>query len=71
VGNLLSVAVVYTLTNMLIPEYAFPVLAIMQVLWVVIILGFGMVVEPKMLSEREQRKSNKKSAIGKVYSQLK
>lgn len=70
-GNLLSVAVVYTLTNMLIPEYAFPVLAIMQVLWVVIILGFGMVVEPKMLSEREQRKSNKKSAIGKVYSQLK
>ena len=68
---MLSVAVVYTLTNMLIPEYAFPVLAIMQVLWVVIILGFGMVVEPKMLSEREQRKSNKKSAIGKVYSQLK
>ena len=29
IGNLLSVAVVYTLTNMLVPEYAFPVLTIM------------------------------------------
>jgi hypothetical protein len=62
------VAVVYTLTNMLAPEYAFPVLTIMQILWVVIIVGFGMVAEPKNMTDREQRKSNKKSACGKVFS---
>lgn len=43
VGNLLSVAVVYTLTNLLRPELSFPVLAAVQVLWVVIILGFKMI----------------------------
>jgi hypothetical protein len=53
---------------MLAPEYAFPVLTIMQILWVVIIVGFGMVAEPKNMTDREQRKSNKKSACGKVFS---
>jgi len=65
------VAIVYTLTNMLSPELAFPVLTVLQILWVVIILGFGMVAEPKNLTDREQRKSKKKSACGQVFSQLK
>jgi len=46
VGNLLSVAFVYTATNLLVPEIAFPVLSIVQVLWVVLIIGFGMIAEP-------------------------
>jgi len=43
IGNILSVAVVYTLTNFLSPELAFPILSLMQILWVVIIVGFKMI----------------------------
>jgi len=46
VGNLLSVAFVYTATNLLVPEISFPVLSIVQVLWVVLIIGLGMIAEP-------------------------
>lgn len=56
IGNLLSVAVLYTLTNMLPPKVAFPVLSVMQVFWVVLIVTTGMVKEPNQMSEREIRK---------------
>lgn len=43
IGNLLSVAVLYTLTNMLTASVAFPVLSVLQVAWVVIIITTGMI----------------------------
>ena len=70
-GCIASVAGLYTLTSKLKPEYGFPLLAIIQVVWVVIILGTGMIKEPDQMSERERKKMNKKSMCGKVYSVLK
>ena len=64
-GNLLSVAILYTVTNMVSPQIAFPLLACLQVCWILVIVGFKMVIEPDQKSEREQRKENKKSACGK------
>lgn len=63
-GNLLSVAVLYSITKRLSVEVSFPILSALQVLWIVIILGFGMVSEPNQMNEREKRKRNKKSAWG-------
>lgn len=63
-GNLLSVAVLYSITKRLSVEISFPILSALQVLWIVIILGFGMVSEPNQMNEREKRKRNKKSAWG-------
>jgi len=42
-GNLLSVALLYTLTNMVAVELAFPIMTGLQLLWIVIILGFRMI----------------------------
>jgi len=55
-------------TKKIIPEISMPIMAVMQVLWIIILLGFGMITEPKSMNERETRKRNKKSACGQVFS---
>jgi len=45
-GTITSVAGLYTLTQMMKPEYSFPILAIVQIIWIVVILSTGMISEP-------------------------
>lgn len=45
-GTLSSVGILYTITSHIKYDVAFPLLSAMQVLWVVIILGFGLIKEP-------------------------
>ena len=42
-GTLTSVGVLYTLTSRLAYDVAFPLLAVLQIVWVVIILGGGLI----------------------------
>lgn len=70
-GSLLSVGGLYTLTTMLQPDTAFALLCIMQLFWVLLIMGTGMITEPAPMSQRELRKQSKKSSLGKMYSILK
>lgn len=45
-GTLSSVGILYTITSHIKYDVAFPLLSAMQVLWVIIILGFGLIKEP-------------------------
>ena len=72
IGNLLSVAGVYSLTSMMKNKtYSFLLLATLQLVWILIISTTGMVTEPKVMDAREEKKINKKSFCGKIYSVLK
>jgi hypothetical protein len=72
IGNLLSVAGVYSLTSkMQNKTYSFLLLATLQLVWILIITTTGMVSEPKVMDAREEKKINKKSFCGKIYSVLK
>jgi len=51
--------------------YGFVFLALLQIFWIVLIVGGGMIKEPKQMSKSEQRRMNRKSMCGKIYSVLK
>lgn len=70
-GSLSSVGILYTLTSKLKYNVAFPLLAFLQVAWVIIILGGGLIQEPNQMTEREEKRMNKKSFWGKMYSVFK
>ena len=70
-GTLASVGVLYTLTSRLAYDVAFPFLAVLQIVWVVIILGGGLIQEPNQMTEREEKRMNRKSFCGKMYSIIK
>ena len=70
-GTIIGVAGMFTLTSMMKAEYAFPLLAAVQILWLAIILGTGMIKEPDQMSDKEKKKMGRKSMCGKVYSVLK
>ena len=56
---------------MLPTYYGFGILAFLQIAWIIIIFISGMITEPKAMTEREEKKMNKKSFFGKIYSVLK
>ena len=61
IGNILSVSIMFTLTQMLPTYYGFGILAFLQIAWIIIIFISGMITEPKAMTEREEKKINKKS----------
>ena len=71
VGNLLSVAGLFTLTKQMNQNYAFLLLGSLQLIWIFLIVSTRMIQEPKIMDAREERKINKKSFFGKIYSVLK
>jgi len=71
VGNLLSVAGLFTLTKNMDQTYAFLLLGVMQLVWILLLVPTGMIAEPKVMDSREEKKINKKSFCGKIYSVLK
>jgi MFS family permease len=72
IGNLCSVAGLYSLTSMINNRtYAFLIIATLQLVWILLISTTGMVSEPKVMDAREEKKINKKSFFGKIYSVLK
>ena len=72
VGNLVSVAAVFTLTKRMTDQtYAFLLLGSMQLVWILMIVPTRLIAEPKVMDAREEKKINKKSFCGKIYSVLK
>jgi hypothetical protein len=43
----------------------------MQLIWIGLIVPTGLIAEPKVMDVREEKKINKKSFCGKIYSVLK
>lgn len=71
-GNLVSVAGLFTLTiKMKNITLAFLLLGVMQLIWIGLIVPTGLIAEPKVMDVREEKKINKKSFCGKIYSVLK
>jgi len=70
VGNLLSVSVLFTLTDMMANQYfAYTLMASLQVLAAFIV--YKMVDEPDIMNAREEKRMGKKSCFGKICSLLK
>ena len=47
IGTLLSVGVLYSLTVTLKARFAFPIMSILMIVWVVLIITTGMITEPQ------------------------
>lgn len=71
VGNLLSIAVLYTVTQLIGPYFGFALMGGLQILWVSIIYFGKMIQEPQVMTDREARRQGRKSVCGKVWSSLK
>lgn len=56
VGNLLSVGVLYTITNLISPYYAFGIMGFLFFLWVAIIYFAKLIQEPSVMNEKEERR---------------
>jgi len=52
-GTIVSVAGLYSGTSIIKPSIGFPILAVLQIVWIVIILGTGMIKEPTQMSKAE------------------
>ena len=71
IGNLISVAGLFTVTERIMHNklYSFSVLAILQVFFAIGM--FFMITEPNIMDDREERRHKKKSFWGKLFSMLK
>ena len=68
-GNLLSVGGVFTLTEMIDNKLiSYGILAVMQLIWAVLV--YFMISEPSIYNEKEEKRKNKKSFCGKLFSML-
>mgnify|MGYP000312498343 CR=1 FL=1 len=70
-GNLCSVGILYTITNMISPYYGFALMGFLFFLWVCIIYFFKLIQEPSVMTDKEARRQGRKSFCGKIYSMLK
>ena len=69
-GNLLSVGVLFTLTQAIDAQYvAWGLMAAIQIVWAGML--YFMVSEPNIYSEKEEKRHNKKSFCRKLGSMLK
>lgn len=70
IGNLLSVSVLYTITEKLSNKIvSFALLGALQFIWTICFML--MITEPEIMSEKEERHQNKKSCLGKLFSMIK
>ena len=70
IGSLLSVGGLYTLTEALDNKIvAFAIPAVLQLVWAVLV--FFMITEPDVRNDKEQKRNDRKSFCGKLFSMLK
>lgn len=70
IGSLLSVGGLYTLTEALDNKVvAFAIPAVIQLVWAVLV--FFMITEPDVRNDKEQKRNDRKSFCGKLFSMLK
>ena len=70
IGSLLSVGGLYTLTEALDNKVvAFAIPAVLQLVWAVLV--FFMITEPDVRNDKEQKRNDRKSFCGKLFSMLK
>ena len=70
IGNLLSVSIMFTLTEMMVNEYfAYAVMASLQIIAAIVVCT--MVSEPDIMTVKEEKRVGKKSCCGKIWSLLK
>ena len=70
IGSLLSVGGLYTLTEAIDNKVvAFAIPAVIQLVWAVLV--FFMITEPDVRNDKEQKRNDRKSFCGKLFSMLK
>ena len=70
IGSLLSVGGLYTLTEAIDNKVvAFAIPAALQLVWAVLV--FFMITEPDVRNDKEQKRNDRKSFCGKLFSMLK
>lgn len=70
IGSLLSVGGLYTLTEAIDNKVvAFAIPAVLQLVWAVLV--FFMITEPDVRNDKEQKRNDRKSFCGKLFSMLK
>ena len=69
-GNILSTAILFTITLQMGEISKFLLLGGLNFVWITIIWGFGLIVEPSINQDKEARRLKKKSFCGKIRSEL-